>query len=125
MKKINISDNVHRTFANRFLKWGILLNEAVINAASAHVINKDKWKIKFVQGQDDQGHYLEFYAIHPDKADSHFKIYESGDVTELPALTEDYDCNPSLPGQCSIERESFIEKNKEIYESLKRVGLEM
>lgn len=120
-----IAEVVKRSFANRFLKWEILIDEAVINGAKAHVINKAGWHIKFVKGNNEQGHYYEFYAQHPSITDMHFRIYDSGFEEELEILTDGYDYNPSLPGDQTLQRESFIASNRKVYESLKAAGLQM
>lgn len=119
----NISEEIRRTFANRFLKWGILLRDSVINGASTHVINKADWQIKFIQGINEEGSYLEFYGKHPEHHDLHFKIFENGDEILLEALTDGYNYNPALPGDRVVQREQFVKDNKEVYEKLKALGL--
>lgn len=118
-----LTEEMRRTFANRFLKWEVLLREAVINGGGTHEINKGGWHIIYVEGQDDQGHYLEFYAKHPDQHDTHFRIYQNGEMKELEALLEGYDYDPALPGDQFAQRNEFIEKNRKIFLELKLAGL--
>lgn len=119
----HISEEVRRVFANRFLKWGILLRDAVIDSSEAHVILKEDWEIKYVQSENAQGKFYEFYGKHINKHDTHFRIYENGVVEELEVLTDGYDYNPSIPGDKKSQREAFIENNKKVFESLKSIGL--
>jgi hypothetical protein len=114
---------VKRTFANHYLKWGVLLNDVVIDAKNCPVIHKSAWEIKFVEGKDEKGNYYEFYATHREKHDQHFIIYENGDEVTLDALTEGFDYNPSLAGNHDAQKELFFESNRKIYEHLKNVGL--
>ena len=114
---------VKRTFANHYLKWGIMLSDVVIDASQCPVINKSGWEIKFVEGEDNKGKYYEFYATHRQKHDQHFIIYENGDEVTLDALTEGFDYNPSIAGSHEEQKALFVESNREIYKHLKEVGL--
>lgn len=122
---IQFSEETRRSFANRFLKWGIMLREAVIDRASIHVIAKEDWHIKFIEGENAEGKYLEFYTTHPTLHDTHFRIYDNGQEEELEALTDGYDYNEALPGDKRLQRQTFVENNKKVYEQLKNVGLQM
>ncbi|MBN2795545.1 MAG: hypothetical protein JXR88_09080 [Clostridia bacterium] len=118
-----ISETVRRVFANRFLKWGIMIRDAVIDSSEIHVINKDDWEIKYVSSINEKGKFYEFYGKHSELHDTHFRIYEDGEVEELEVLTDRYDYNPSIPGDQATQKEVYLENNRRIYESLKAIGL--
>lgn len=119
----NLNEAIKRTFANRFLKWGILLDHAVINSQSVYVIQQEDWQIKFIESNDDKGGYLEFYTSSKKYGDTHFRIYESGELMELEALKENYLYDENIPGSKEASHEVYVSENKKIYEYLKSVGL--
>lgn len=123
MKLMNVNEEIRRAFANKYLKWGILLEDSLIDSAGAHVINKKEWEIRFIECNDEDGLCLEFYAISPEHPDEHFKIYQSGDMKTCETIKDGYSYNEYLPEQEKVEKQAFIEKNKKIYEYLKDTGL--
>ncbi len=123
MKLNNLTEEIKRSFAGKYLKWGLLLEDSVINSASTHVINKEKWEIRFIENEDKMGKYLEFYAISSDYPDEHFRIYDDGTIQSCDTILEGYSYNESLPGSKEIQREAYIENNRKVYEYLKETGL--
>lgn len=114
-----LTEEMKRAVANRYLKWGILIDDAVINNDEAHLILKKGWEIRFIQGEN----YLEFYAMNNITGDTHFKVYANGDVEELEAVSESFTYDVSIPGDQDAKRKIYAEKNKIIYDTLKALGL--
>lgn len=123
MKKYTFSEIVKRSFANKYLKWGLLLDDAVIDSVGAHVINKDEWEIRFIEASDSKGAYLEFYAISSTYPDEHFKLYQDGLIVTCDTIAEGYSYNESLPGNKETQREAYIKNNRKVYDYLKDTGL--
>lgn len=124
MHRLNyLNEEIKRAFANRFLKWSILLNEAVLGAHNYYEINHEGWQIRFVESRDEQGGFLEFYTMHKNYGDTHFRIYDSGSVVELEALRENYLKHDDIPGREPQLREIYLEENRKIFHDLKDIGL--
>jgi len=119
----NLSEEIKRAFANRFLKYGILIDQAVLNSTCAHIIIYDNWQIKFIEGDNIQGKYLEFYTQRSNHSDTHFRIYQNGYVEELEAVSQGYAYDRTLPGDKEMQHTKYVENNKKIYNSLKEIGL--
>ena len=118
-----VKEDVKRAFANRFLKWGLLLEDCVIDSANTYVINKQSWEIRFIKDLDNRGKYLEFYCISSEFSDEHFKIYEDGSIEECEIIKAQYPFDPSLPGDKEIARKKYLDENKVVYDYLKEKGL--
>lgn len=118
-----VNEDIKRAFANKFLKWGLLLEDSVIDSAHAHIIRKKDWEIRFIQSENEKGKYLEFYAISHIHSDEHFRIYQNGIVEMCDVIHEGYSYDPSLPGNKEIQRAEYLENNKKVYEYLKNSGL--
>ena len=118
-----VTEEIKRSFANKYLKWSLLLEDAVIDSAKAHVINTDEFEIRFVESLDDQGKYLEFYVIGHYHSDEHFKIYQDGHIEEGDIILEGYSYNESLPGSREKQRQEYFENNRKVYDYLKNTGL--
>lgn len=123
MKLNNVTEDIRRSFANHFLKWQLLLDDAVIDSMNTYVIKKDAWEIRFIENQNDDGKYIELYAISPDYSDSHLRIYQNGVIEELDIIMEHYSYDESLPGNKEIQKEAYVEQNKLVYKYLKETGL--
>jgi len=123
MKLMNLSEEIKRSFANKYLRWGLLLDDSVIDSAGVNVIKKDDWEIRYIESSDENGNYLEFYAISSEYSDEHFRIYSNGDINTFEAISEGYSYNESLPGNKEVQRQAYVEKNKQVYKYLKEVGL--
>lgn len=118
-----ITEDIKRSFANHFLKWQLLLEDAVIDGMNTHVIKKEEWEIRFIENENADGKYLEFYAISSMYSDSHFRIYQNGVIEELDVILEHYSYDETLPGNKEIQKEEYLEQNKVVYEYLKENGL--
>ncbi|MCH4888044.1 DUF247 domain-containing protein [Acidaminobacter sp. JC074] len=118
-----VKEDVKRAFANRFLKWGLLLEDCVIDSSNSHVIKKDAWEIRFIEDTNDRGNYLEFYCISHEFSDEHFKIYEDGTIEECDIIKAQYAFDPTLPGDKEIARDLYLKENQVVYEYLKEKGL--
>lgn len=124
MDRLNyLNENIKRAFANRFLKWGILLNEAVLGRENYYQINHQDWQIRFIESLDSEGGYLEFYTMNKLVGDTHFRIYANGNVVELQALRENYLSGETIPGRKKLLKEIYVEENKKIFDDLKLKGL--
>ena len=123
MKLNNLTEEIKRSFAGKYLKWGLLLEDSVINSASTHVIRKENFEIRFVENEDNEGKYLEFYAISSEHADEHYRIYDDGSIKSCDTILEGYSYDESLPGSKEIQREAYIENNRKVYDYLKETGL--
>ncbi len=117
-----LTEEIKRTFANRFLKWGLLLN-ATLDSSKTNLIKKLDWEIRFVDGSNDVGKYLQFYAINDNMQDSHFRIFENGDVEELEAIAESYDFDETIPGDKEKKHHEYTDRNRAIYIKLRALGL--
>lgn len=123
MKHVNLTEEIKRSFANKYLKWGLLIDDSVIDSAGVNLIQKESWEIRFIEATDEKGDYLEFYAISSDYSDEHFRIYNDGQIETCATIAEGYSYNESLPGNKAVQRQAYVEKNREIYQYLKTVGL--
>ena len=71
---------------NSFDHWGIVLPEEDMQNRSGGYIQNAGWLIQYCFGNDDHGEYLDYYAAHRMTDDEHVRIYEDGQVKNLPAL---------------------------------------
>ncbi len=118
-----LTEEIKRTFANKFLKWGLLLNYAAVDYAKTHLVKKDSWEIRFIECDDSKGKYLEFYAIHDSFKDTHFRIFDNGEEEELEAIAESYDYDETVPGDKEKKHNEYTNRNRELYKQLKDLGL--
>ena len=123
MKLDYVTENIKRSFANHFLKWKLLIEDAVIDSMGTYVINKDDWEIRFVEGDNGDGNYLELYAISSKYSDCHIRIYQNGAVEELDVILEHYSYDETLAGNKELQKKEYLEQNKVVYEYLKETGL--
>jgi hypothetical protein len=77
---------IAETFNSRFDHWGIVLPEEDMQNRSGGYIQNAGWLIQYCFGNDDHGEYLDYYAAHRMTDDEHVRIYEDGQVKNLPAL---------------------------------------
>ncbi len=77
---------IPETFNNRFDHWEITLPEEAMENRSNGYIQQSGWLIQYCFGKDRKGEYLDYYAAHRMTDDEHVRIYEDGQVEDLPAL---------------------------------------
>lgn len=118
-----VTEEVKRTVANKYLHWKILLSDAMINSDGVHLIKKEGWDIKFIEGENSKGGFLEFYSIKSNRNDEHFRIYVNGDLEELEAIVDGYSYDETVPGDKDSKHTEYTENNKRIYNQLKEIGL--
>lgn len=79
-----IETRFHETFAH----WSIRLPPENLRERQRGKINEEGWTIWFLFGEDDEGEYLDYYAMHRMTNDRHIRLHADGRETWLEALPE-------------------------------------
>ena len=79
------------------------------------------WLIQYCFGKDDNGEYLDYYAAHRMTEDCHVRIYQDGQVEQLPAL---YGIRivKKDPEEDKRLEEEYYRHNREVTRMLARKG---
>lgn len=118
-----LTEEIKRAVANRYLQWGIILDDAIFSSVESHFIQKKGWEIRFIEGENEKGKYVEFYDMNNITGDTHYRVYTDGEIEELEAIAEGFTYDVSVPGDREVKHKEYVENNKRIYEELKEIGL--
>lgn len=116
-------ENIALVFKEHFKNWDIELPIESIEAGSKDNIVKHGWSISFLFGKKNGKEYLDYYAMHRMTNDSHVRIWESGTVTNLPAVFDVYGFNPDIPGDEEKKQQRYYSHNKKVKQLLIEKGL--
>ncbi len=118
-------NTIARAFANYFKAWNIHLPKEALTMRQPGVITAAGWHIQYLFGADEQGAYLDFYAAHRMTNDRHHRLYESGDIKDLPAYLEwiVYPANATEEQKRAAEH-AFHAHNAQVSEELRRKGFQ-
>lgn len=79
--------SIRSRFARYFAHWGIELPEKAVAERKRGELFQAGWSVRWLFGSDEKGEYLDFYAVHRMTNDRHERIHETGEMTELEALS--------------------------------------
>ena len=124
MPGVSTTEAIEKYFAEYFQHWRISLpSEAVSSRAPGHIFEQG-WHIGYLWGTDNDEEYLEVLAQHRMTSDSHFRVFASGRVEELPAPAELYSYGPDATDEEKAEAErEYVEYNRRIHAELRELGL--
>jgi len=112
-----IAQNFQEAFAN----WGIELPRENLSARRRGEITQAGWHIRFLFGSDEKGEYLDYYSSHRMTNNDHMRLYESGEVEDLPALSDGF-FSPSDPEEHVRLQAEFELEEQRTAELLKAKG---
>ena len=72
-------------FDEYFSNWEIKFPHENLNERLSGYINHHGWLIQYCFGVENGIEYMDFYACHRMTADRHIRIYENGEMIDLPA----------------------------------------
>lgn len=73
-------------FSNYFRGFDVELPSGPLEAGdSGHIRSRDGWDVRYVVGSDEDGIYLDFYAVHRMTNPQHVRIHADGTVEPLPS----------------------------------------
>lgn len=81
-------ERIESVFNETFAHWGIRLPPENLRERKRGKINEEGWTIWFLFGEDDDGEYLDYYAMHRMTNDRHVRLHADGRATWLEALPE-------------------------------------
>ena len=73
--------------------------------------------------ENENGPYLEYYAIHGTRGHLHERIYSSGKEEQLEVLKQYIAYSPSIPGDRERSAREFENYNRKLMRNLKVQGL--
>lgn len=113
-------ETIAETFANRFAHWNITIPKENLENRENGFIQEAGWLIQYCFGVDN-GEYLDYYAAHRMTEDSHVRIYQDGQVEQLPAL---YGIRivKKDPEEDKRLEEEYYRHNREVTRMLARKG---
>lgn len=79
--------HIEGRFAEHFAPWDIVLPKEHVQKRRRGKIVVAGWAIWYLFGSDERGEYLDYYAAHRMTSDEHVRIYESGEIESLPAIS--------------------------------------
>jgi len=103
---------ITETFNSRFDHWKIILPEEDIENRTSGYIQQAGWLIQYCFDRDDHGDYLDYYAAHRMTDDEHVRIYEDGQVEDLPALRSMRLVSEDPEEDKRLEEEYYLENQK-------------
>jgi len=118
-----MTKTIQDTFSKHFTHWHITLPEENIRKKESGYIQKAGWLIQFCFGKDEKGEYLDYYAAHRMTDDCHVRIYENGEVINLPALVSFRRISQDPEEDKKLEEEYF-RHNQEIARMLVDKGFD-
>lgn len=80
----------HDNLTERFSHWKIKFDMTTFELKQYTHILQHGWNIYYQFGNDINGHFIEVYTSHRMTSDEHFKLYEDGTLTSLPAFSYTY-----------------------------------
>jgi len=96
-------------FAEAFATWAISLPEETVAKRLRGKICKAGWAIWFLFDSDAKGEYLDYYAAHRMTNDRHVRIYEDGQVEDLPAIPDLRPCSEDPGEDARLKKEQHAE----------------
>jgi len=121
-------NNIKKSFSKYFENWSIEISQNDINERKNGYINKSGWLIQYCFGNENDIEYLDYYASHRMTNDRHIRIYENGEIKNLPTLRESYLVDTPEPEPIKSQKlkengkEAFEKYNKEVSEMLINKG---
>lgn len=79
-------ERIETAFNETFAHWGIRLPPENLRDRERGQINAGGWTIWFLFGADEDGEYLDYYAMHRMTNDRHVRLHADGRGTGLDAL---------------------------------------
>jgi hypothetical protein len=121
---VSSTEVIEEYFADYFQHWSISLPPDSVRARTPGHIFEHRWHIGYLWGTENDEEYLEVLAQHRMTDDSHFRVFASGRVEDLPAPAEAYSYGPNATDQEKAEAErEYVEYNRRIHAQLRDLGL--
>ena len=114
---------IAETFNSRFDHWKIILPEKDIENRSGGFIQQSGWLIQYCFGKDKKGEYLDYYAAHRMTDDEHVRIYDDGQVEDLPAISSMRLVSEDPEEDKKLEDE-YYQENQRVAEMLSEKGFD-
>lgn len=118
-------NNIQKAFDAAFSHWGIILPLETLASQQPGNLSAQGWSVQYQFGQDERGHFLDYYATNRMTNDRHVRIYESGESASLPSSREFiiYPAGATKEDEQKADQE-YYEYNRKVGEELKRKGFE-
>lgn len=81
-------ERIESVFNETFAHWGIRLPAENLRDRKRGKINEEGWTIWFLFDEDEDGEYLDYYAMHRMTNDRHVRLHADGRATSLEALPQ-------------------------------------
>ncbi len=114
-------DKIIEQFNRDFAHWGIRLPLDAVREKGRGKIIKAGWAIWYRFGVGSKGEYLDYYSAHRMTDDRHTRVYEDGQIENLPTIISMYRVTDD-PEENSRIRAEFYAKNQEIAAMLAEKG---
>jgi len=79
---------IKNEFNKYFSNWNIKLPEEDLDKRCSGFIQDSGWLIQYCFGREKELEYLDFYATHRMTDDRHHRIYDNGEMQDLPTLDD-------------------------------------
>lgn len=102
----------------------VIGNRAVVVEQASERHPRPSWSVRYrVDADDDRQPFLEFYAVSRWTNDRHARIAADGHGEHLEAMDEGFAYDPDDPDASRVAREEFDQRNREIADRLRALGL--
>ena len=116
----NIVSHFNRSFAN----WGIELpEESVANRQRGKIVQAG-WTVWWLFAEDENGEYLDYYAMHRMTSDSHVRVYVDGTTQGLETVRDMRRASTDPAEDAKLEAE-FRAHNRRVNQELEAKGFGM
>ena len=103
---------IESCFNSIFSNWKISLPRDDCYNRRCGKLVKSGWVIYYLFGKDDDGEYMDYYALHRMTDDSHVRIYANGHRESLPSLVSWHLCSENPDEDAQLEAEFYAENNR-------------
>ncbi len=114
---------IKERFNRKFPSAESLLSEEDLFVGNKKTIPAREWLLKVVMQENEDGPYVEYYAIHGTRGHLHERIYSSGKEEQLEVLRQYIAYSPSIPGDRERSARDFESYNKRLMRDLEKQGL--
>lgn len=115
---------IARIFAERFERWAITLPRQALERREGGHIFEQGWHIGYQWGERDGEEYVDVLAQHRMTSDSLERLWSSGRVETLEAMSELFLIpRNATPEEAAAAERKYFERNRRVADDLRNRGL--
>ncbi|ADZ85090.1 hypothetical protein [Cellulosilyticum lentocellum] len=114
---------IKERFTRKFPSAENLLNEEDLFIGNKKTIPAREWLLKVVMQENEDGPYVEYYAIHGTGGHLHERIYSNGKEEQLEVLRQYIAYSPNIPGDRERSAKDCENFNRRLMCELRKQGL--